>query len=289
MKKGIRHRRELRRVAYFSEQFARFSAERRALDFAHDRPMVSIIGDFVSDRIRSDGIYERDILEFLRDRLLDLEISKIQVAIDVGANIGNHSLFLSDLFATVIAFEPNPLARSILDINLQMNGASNVEVRAVGLSDRAGKATLAFDQGNLGGASVLGIRSGSGGRSEIELTAGDEVLDPSTPVGLIKVDVEGLEESVLRGLERTIRLHQPIVMIEQWADVIDGSSGTSPSFNFLRGLGYSAWELAPGWAFRGIPGKITSLLLGRADYRFNKIELLEKREYSTLFFLPPRV
>ena len=284
---GVRHQRKFRRIAFFREWMAGRALRRRALNFGDIKPMVSIIGDAVSDRIRSEGLYERDLLEFLRDRLLDLSASKTQVAIDVGANIGNHSLFLSDIFARVIAFEPNPLASAILQINLEMNGANNVEIRSVGLSDRAGKATLEFDHGNLGGASSLGIRGGSGGRLEIELVVGDEAIDPSTPVGLIKVDVEGTEEAVLRGLERTIRSNRPIIIIEQWEDVIDGATGTSPSFTFLRELGYSAWELTGAWGFRGRLGKISSLLLGRTDYELKQIERLAKREYGALFFQPP--
>lgn len=288
METRVRHRRKFRRIAFFREWMAGRALRRRGLHFGPVKPMVAVIGDAVSDRIRSEGIYERDMLEFLRDRLLDLRASRTQVAIDVGANIGNHSLFLSDLFARIIAFEPNPLARAILQINLEMNGASNVEVRSIGLSDRAGKATLSFDLGNLGGASVVGVRSGSGGRREIELAVGDDVIDPSAAVGLIKVDVEGAEEAVLKGLERTLRTHRPIVMIEQWSEVIDGATGTSPSFTFLRGLDYSAWELAPAWGFRGRLGKISSLLLGRTDYELKPIERLAKRVYGGLVFQPPR-
>jgi len=251
----------------------------------HERPMVSLLGDHVSDIIRVEGIYERPVLELLRDCLFDRNKVAAQVAIDVGANIGNHSLFFSDIFARVIAFEPNPLARSLLNINLDMNEVSNVEVRPVGLSDRAGKADLNFDHKNIGAATTR-TASGQNRQAEIELVVGDKAIDGSEPIGFIKIDVEGAEEAVLRGLERTIRSHRPLIMIEQWTDVIDASAGTSPSVSFLRELGYEAWEPRLAGLFAGKLGKLVSLALGRADYNLNRVERLEKREYPALIFTP---
>jgi len=261
---------------------------RRRIDFGVSKPMVSIIGDYISDKIRAEGIYEREYLEFLRDRLFEPGLCKQQVAVDVGANIGNHSLFLSDIFGRVIAFEPNPLARSILEINLHLNGVQNVEVKPVGLSDRVAKVNLVFGFDNLGAAtpsstSEAGVRC----TSEVDLVVGDETIDRSAPIGFLKVDIEGSEEAALKGLIRTLRSHQPIVMIEQWGGAIDARSGTSPSFLFLQGLGYSAWEITSPRAFRGNAGKLTSLLFGRTDFHMSAVSRLEKRQYLALIFTPP--
>jgi FkbM family methyltransferase len=286
---SLRYRRRLNRLSYFREWMAGRALRRRKPDFSRERPMVSIIGDYVSDYIRAEQIYERDILEFVRDRVLDAAKAARQVALDVGANIGNHSLFLSDIFERVIAFEPNPLARSLLQINLELNRITNVEVKPVGLSDRNGTATLEFDPINLGGASTSGLakKPTVARRSTIELVVGDEAVDPQVPVGFIKVDVEGAEEAVLRGLEQTLRAREPIVMMEQWAEVIDPASGTSPSFSFLRDLGYSAWEVQRAPLFRGKFGKVPTLLLGFADYSLIPVPRLKQRQYPALIFTPP--
>jgi FkbM family methyltransferase len=262
---------------------------RRKPDFSRERPMVSIIGDQVSDWIRAEQIYERDILEFVRDRVLDPSKTALAFALDVGANIGNHSLFLSDLFARVLAFEPNPLAGSLLQINVDLNGVENVEIRPVGLSDRNGTALLEFDPTNLGAASSSELRETSAvtRRSAIDLVIGDEALDRSKTVAFIKVDVEGAEEAVLRGLEQTLRTDAPVVMMEQWPEVIDQVSGTSPAVSFLRGLGYAVWEIQRAPIFRGRLGKLPALLLGHIDYSLRSISRLEKREYPALIFTPP--
>jgi FkbM family methyltransferase len=284
-----RYRRRFGRLGYFREWMAGRALRRRVPDFVRERVMVSIIGDHVSDAIRAEQIYERDILEFVRGRVLDVSKAAGEVALDVGANIGNHSIFFSDIFQRVIAFEPNPLARSLLQINLEMNGIENVEVRPVGLSDRKGTATLEFEPTNLGAASSseLRDRGATVRRSTIELVIGDEVIDASNSVSLVKVDVEGAEEAVFRGLEQTLRRHTPVLMMEQWPEVIDATSGTSPSFSFLRELGYSAWEIQRAPLFRGQLGKIPTLLLGHVDYSLRPVSRLRKREYPALIFTPP--
>ena len=258
---------------------------RRKPDFDHEKVMVSIIGDFVSDEVRAEGLYERDILFFIRDRVLTASKIADEVALDVGANIGNHSLFLSDIFERVIAFEPNPLTRTLLETNLQLNDVENVEVRPVGLSDRNMNATLRFDPTNLGGASSETSRSVSAREAKIDLVIGDETVERGEQVGFVKIDVEGAEEAVLRGLEQTLRTHKPIVMLEQWPDVID-DAGASPSLTVLRGLGYSAWEIQKARLFRGQIGKIPTLLLGRLDYYLKPVTRLDKREYPALIFTP---
>lgn len=284
----LHYRRRFRRNDFFHEWMAGRALRRRTPDFSRERPMVSIIGDFVSDEIRAEQIYERDTLEFLRDRVLDLTSAAQSAAIDVGANIGNHSLFLSDLFGQVLAFEPNPLARALLRLNVEMNGITNVEVRPVGLSDRNGTATLEFDPLNLGAASTRELRAmrSIARRSTIDLMIGDEAVDAALKIGFIKIDVEGAEEAVLRGLEQTLRTHAPVVMMEQWPEVID-RAGTSPSVSFLRELGYSMREIQRAPLFRGQLGKIPSLLLGHIDYSLQPISRLENREYPALIFTPP--
>jgi hypothetical protein len=106
------------------------------------------------------------------------------------------------------------------------------------------------------------------------------------PVGLVKVDVEGAEEGVLRGLENVLRSNRPIVMIEQLPDSIDAATGSSPSVSFLVGLGYDVWEAQPGRLFKGRLGRLSSLLLGRAAYRLIKVTKLAKRQYPALIFTP---
>jgi FkbM family methyltransferase len=250
-------------------------------------PMVSIIGDYISDCIRTEGVYEREILEFLRDRVFDLPACGHQTALDVGANIGNHSLYLADIFKKVVAFEPNPLTKSMLEINLALNGVENVDVRAVALASKPGKEMLRFGFANLGAAHLASIDADGDERSiEVELAAGDDVIDQSDRIGFIKIDVEGAELLVLKGLMQTLRRHQPIVAIEQWSAAIELSDGSSPSVSFLRDLGYSMWEIRARSGVMGRLGKLASIVRGSVDIEMVEIDRLLKRQYPGLLFTP---
>ena len=60
--------------------------------------------------------------------------------LDIGANIGNHSLFFSNYFAKCISFEPNPRTFSVLEINSRL--VENIIPMNIGLSDKKGEVEL---------------------------------------------------------------------------------------------------------------------------------------------------
>jgi FkbM family methyltransferase len=133
------------------------------------------------------------------------------VFVDVGSNVGNHAIYAA-LFlgaARVIAFEPNPLAARILDINLALNQlAGSVTVHHSGLADRSGRASIWISADNLGRARLTSDATG-----DRELVRGDDVLS-GTDVSFIKIDAEGMELGILDGLQRTIERCRPSMFVE---------------------------------------------------------------------------
>jgi FkbM family methyltransferase len=252
-----------------------------------ERPTIAIIGEHVSDVIRAEGLYERDILQFLKDHVLDPVASKDQVALDVGANIGNHSMVLADIFKAVISFEPNPITNAILHLNLDLNGIENVDVRPLALSSHSGRELLHFGAANLGAAHLGSVGKSEAGRTaEVELAVGDEVLADIGPIGFVKIDVEGAELGVLSGLQETLRRDQPIIVLEQLPGEIDGATGSSPSTNFLKSLGYTMWQIRKLVPARGLLGEILSLTRGSVDFELKRVNRLEKQQYPALLFTP---
>ena len=166
---------------------------------------------FISDesdsiqQIHMSGLwYEDEELKLIRDHYSG------GTFVDVGANVGNHSLFAAiTLGAPVIAFEPNaPVYRNCV-YNFLLNGlADRATVHKIGLSDKNENATLgAVPYRNLGATKP---RAGEG---PLVLRRGDEVL-PGQKIGFIKIDVEGMEIAALRGLEETIQRHRPTLLVE---------------------------------------------------------------------------
>lgn len=131
--------------------------------------------------------------------------------VDVGANVGNHTLYAGLVMkaSKVIAFEPNPPAFDVCRYNILLNGlAGKAEVRNVGLSDVSEQAKIkSSPDRNLGGTSL------AVGNGNLRLVQGDEVLEGETP-SFIKIDVETLEMKVLSGLRDTLTRCQPTLFVE---------------------------------------------------------------------------
>jgi FkbM family methyltransferase len=146
-----------------------------------------------------------------------------KVVYDIGAFEGLLTMFFSRSARHVIAWEPNPESRRRLLTNLSLNRLSNVLVRDVGLSDATGEAVLVYDPLMPGAASAGGevarqIRDGATSLAEVGMrvaTLDEEVGRQSLPPpDFIKIDVEGMELSVLLGARRTIEAHRPQIYIE---------------------------------------------------------------------------
>lgn len=134
------------------------------------------------------------------------------VFVDIGANIGNHSLYaLKFLNAQkVIAFEPNPVALRILRQNISANGlCDKAMIHAVGLSDVSGCADVVTPENNLGGTRLTARDDGG----PIRIMRGDDVL-VGEDVDFIKIDTEGLELQVLNGLRGTLARRPVTIFID---------------------------------------------------------------------------
>jgi len=152
--------------------------------------------------------YEREGLDIMR-----LHHRPQGVFVDIGANIGNHAIFISKFcgVSDVIVFEPNPLAIKLLHINLTLNVCLNVDTSYLGLALGSEPKRLRVvhpAKDNLAGARMVEDAQG-----DVRCIPGDEVLLPK-PVGFIKIDVEGMEFEVLKGLHKTIERWRPKIFIE---------------------------------------------------------------------------
>jgi FkbM family methyltransferase len=279
-----RRLRKLSRLGLAFDAVLRNWLKRRAAG-ARDKgfPVLSVIpGDAIGLDVIVEGLYEEAILELLfKDVLRPFESKFTQgIAIDIGANIGNHSLYFSRIFKTVVAFEPNAIAQHILRGNLALNHVANVDIQLVGLSDKSGSARLAMrEEANLGSGSVVEAASEGKDVHTIELRRADDVWREqrySDPVCLIKVDVEGHEINVLSGAENILKDHKPIILFE--ANGKYGHSGADAVFHFLRELGYSRfYTLAKDSPFPGFKGKLARgvirMMCGAAYELRERIEL----------------
>jgi len=163
-------------------------------------------------------------------------------ALDVGANIGTHTLAFARAVGStgrVFAFEPQRLVFQTLCANLALNGIACVDARQAAVADVPGSTRvpeLGLDKPqNIGGVSV---GDETDGVSVAQLAIDDLKLDS---VRLIKIDVEGFELLALKGADRTIRTHRPALYVEN-----NDAQRSRALIEHLEGLGYSLyWHFSP--------------------------------------------
>lgn len=197
------------------------------------RQLAVFAFDDIAHSININGVYERKELETFFDWLERFGEGVFDgIALDIGANIGNHSLFFSDYFKRVLSFEPNPNTYRLLAINSSLT--DNVECFEYGLSDANSEAALTVNNNNMGASSVS--EKASEKDISIQLRKLDDVLEAAEQVRLVKIDVEGHEYKALLGAEKTIAEHKPILLFEQHVgDFVDGHSKV---ISLLKRYGY---------------------------------------------------
>lgn len=174
--------------------------------------------------------------------------------IDVGANVGAHTLALAARVASpdhrpsgqVFAFEPQPEIFQLLATNCVLNDAGNVRLFNEGCGARRGEVEIGEPdyaaRHNFGGFSLdrLAGHTGAARRRKVQVRQLDESYDGAR-LRLIKVDVEGMEADVLAGAAQIIARFRPALYVEN--DVRDRSAHL---IRAIWALGYDAWwHVAP--------------------------------------------
>jgi FkbM family methyltransferase len=189
---------------------------------------------------------------------LDLQLAMTQILqkgdrfVDIGANIGMitlHGAALVTDSGCVDSFEPHPESCRRLQEALEMNNIKHVRVHNLGLSDCPGKLTLSVITEHSGMATLATPSSEQkdlvSDAFEVSVVIGDSVImQNSTPVKLIKIDVEGFEYRVLQGLKQTLETWRPIVITEVEKEWLN-RAGTNRTelFEFMSRYGYSPYGL----------------------------------------------
>lgn len=146
------------------------------------------------------------------------------IAVDVGAHIGNHSLWLAAHGFEVLAFEPDPDSFQQLESNIALNPDLIVHAYPVALGNRA-------THGKFVAPGTIQVD-----RGDTEVVTFDaymaDLLGPDR-VSVVKVDVEGMEHLVLIGMLRMLKAHRPVVYAEAHSRIAERQQ-----LMVLGGLGY---------------------------------------------------
>lgn len=134
--------------------------------------------------------------------------------LDAGAFSGLYTLLACQANPNLraVAVEPNPQTLPKLQRNVTVNRLEHrVSVVGKALSAQPGRARLAIPRWAAAASLVRSVEAEH--MVDVEVTTGDDVVG-DLPIDLVKIDVEGLEAEVLRGLAKTVAAHQPAIIAE---------------------------------------------------------------------------
>lgn len=190
----------------------------------------------ISASIIRNGIWEPSLTRFIIDNLREGD-----VFVDVGANVGYFSLLASRTVQAdgfVVAFEPQPKLAEFVRHSLEMNAYRPIScVRSIAIGEREEMGVLGH-VANSSGASSLAQGFGDGSRpashvavvpldialAEVRAATGRGIV-PS----MIKIDVEGFEYSVWRGMQKTIASTADLIVIMEFSPSRYVAAGQDPA------------------------------------------------------------
>ena len=239
----------------------------------------------VDQLIFVEGIYEKRLLDNLRGFF-----DEGAIAVDIGANIGNHSIYLSQDFQEIHCFEPNPETFGRLSRNVAANGLSNLKLHQVALGDE--DTILPFNEnqdGNLGNSGFVNDQILTDTSSvrvvNIPVRSADDFIQSLgiSRLDFAKVDVEGFEPQVFNGLRKTIERYRPLVAFE-----FHGQMTHPDDFKKISDClpGYGFYEMFFSPATGPIGDKIKWYLRNGNRAELRKFTEPEARSYDTILAFP---
>ncbi len=164
--------------------------------------------------------------------------------LDIGAYHGIYQFLLApkaqpgDRF---FAFEPDPRAFPVLLSNLSAAAEIYSHVSFSGMPFPAGDGNIceiSFPQGEGNHPQFLPIEDSSSDKARRSISIDSVVEKFDIRVRFVKVDVEGAELSVLRGMKETLMKHRPTVMMEIHPPMLPSGVKVSDVVDFMLSLGY---------------------------------------------------
>ena len=209
--------------------------------------------DLISNTIRDEGVWE----EWLHS-VFEANIDKENVVLDIGANIGAHTLKMSSLAKQVHSFEPFPTSNALLNENISLNNITNVTTHKFALGNESCTSNYLWVSENNFGAAGLQLSKEPRNRTSTDFDSGKDIEVSVTTldqfckrkyieeIHLIKMDVEGMELDVLLGGIDCIKKYKPIIVMEIWGGNPFGSSKAK----LLKDLGYNMMQIkSPDYIF----------------------------------------
>lgn len=210
-----------------------------------DIAIFTTADNYIEWSLLSTGTYEDEI-----NKLIRVSLKPGNVALDVGANIGLQSIRMAQCVGSsgqVYSFEPLNYLQKKFNKNIGLNRFENITLFPFALSDQSGEITYSIDEHNWNqGTFNLNNKNSGGKAQQIIIKIADELteIQSLSQLDLIKIDVEGFEFQVLKGLKATLKKYLPRIIFEYDHNYWENNGQKiGDCYEFLNSLGYKLYQI----------------------------------------------
>jgi FkbM family methyltransferase len=208
--------------------------------------------DMISIDLFINGYYEKGLIDFLQKN-----IPENGILLDIGANIGSISMPLSQIRSDIkiIAVEASPWIFSILKKNIALNNVTNISAINFAVYSESGKKLPMYAPKDLFGKGSLKSVYTKDAEMVETITIDDIKKNFNLPaIHFIKVDVEGFEASVFRGMSQITLKDKPSIVFEfsEWAEVAAGFNAREAQ-SVILSKGYDIQQMDNEFNLIGTP------------------------------------
>lgn len=183
------------------------------------------------------------------ERIIRANVQEGDVVLDIGANLGWTMRLMSSLVGArghVHAFEPMPHTYGNLKLNAESAPMRNVSIYRVAASDREGQTLIYTATEHETALATMRTPDTDAKQASFQVTTSrlDKLLTHVDRLDFVKIDVEGAEHLVIKGMTDLLHRHRPVLAIEvtdAWLRKLGSSS--SDLLSHVRALGYSIHRL----------------------------------------------
>lgn len=193
---------------------------------------------YVDQYIYNHGIYEKDIIDSIREFL-----NPQKIMLDIGGNIGQHSLLLAPYCKMIYAFEPIPAIFNEFKSSISANHYKNIHLQNVAIGDKSEIKPIYFNTKNADASTLLKNTNGNK-PINIQVEHLNNVLPKDLKFDVVKIDVEGFEAVVILGNKELFIKNKPVIFLELDPKSIDfeGSHSTVELLHFFFDNDYEIYK-----------------------------------------------
>lgn len=180
--------------------------------------------------------------------ILQKEVREGMTAIDLGAFIGLHALYLAKLVGPkgkVFAFEPHPYNYNLFLKSIEANEYNNIIAIQKAVSDKIEKTTFFIDPNSPYGHTIYDPKDGWKSVEVETITLDEFFKDKDNKVNIIKMDIEGAEMAALQGMKKILKKNRKLRIFTEFYPKRLESAGCYPEdfLNELKKYGFKLFNI----------------------------------------------